>query len=507
MRLLKTDSSIEKTTSGSGSNTPNPYELRGRPTSMADALHSLSDSSRPRSPGGSSTPQGHGQTRCDSDCCKATNTFATNAAHYAPDPLDTVYGTGKGLSKIIGVGLKSPLDFTMALTKGFHNVPRLYGEEVRQVDRITGVQSGLRTAGKEFGRGMFEGITGLVTQPVQGARKEGAAGFLKGFGRGIAGIVVKPAAGAYALPAYAMMGVYKEIQKRFGENVGSYIVAARVAQGYAEWAETDETTKRDIVHAWAACLSEVKGRRGLDQGTEDHGAVKQFVEKRKEKRRLKHIVGKETATYKAAIHADNSLATSDSHLLSAPLPRASTSSSTTPTTMNTSPWSSRSHLAAASGNDSDVELEEAIRLSLKAEEVGAASSGLRGATREDEELRAAIAASLEQMRDVDLAAEADDEMELARAMAESQRNASATASASGSGSGSGSQVVPPGVEDQLALALVESQRHQEAEDERIRKEEETVLEYVRRQSLAEAEFKRRATTGQLGEGGSSSGRG
>lgn len=63
--------------------------------------------------------------------------------------LDTALGAGKGVSRIVGAGLKSPMDFTLSLAKGFHNAPKLYGDEsVRQADRVTGFQSGLRAAGK-----------------------------------------------------------------------------------------------------------------------------------------------------------------------------------------------------------------------------------------------------------------------------------------------------------------------------------------------------------------------
>ena len=48
---------------------------------------------------------------------------------------------------------------------------------------------------QEFGLGLYDGITGLVTQPVKGAQKEGVVGALKGFGKGIGGIVLKPSAG------------------------------------------------------------------------------------------------------------------------------------------------------------------------------------------------------------------------------------------------------------------------------------------------------------------------
>jgi hypothetical protein len=50
---------------------------------------------------------------------------------------------------------------------------------------------------QEFGFGFYDGITGLVTQPLRGAEKEGAAGLLKGIGKGIGGLVLKPGAGQY----------------------------------------------------------------------------------------------------------------------------------------------------------------------------------------------------------------------------------------------------------------------------------------------------------------------
>ncbi|KAL9590136.1 MAG: hypothetical protein Q9203_001075 [Teloschistes exilis] len=63
--------------------------------------------------------------------------------------LDTAVGSGKGLGRIVGAGLKSPLDFTLGLARGFHNAPKLYGDEsVRQPDKVTGIQSGLKAAGK-----------------------------------------------------------------------------------------------------------------------------------------------------------------------------------------------------------------------------------------------------------------------------------------------------------------------------------------------------------------------
>jgi hypothetical protein len=46
---------------------------------------------------------------------------------------------------------------------------------------------------------MYDGITGLVTQPLRGAEKEGTAGLIKGIGKGIGGLILKPGAGKYSL--------------------------------------------------------------------------------------------------------------------------------------------------------------------------------------------------------------------------------------------------------------------------------------------------------------------
>jgi hypothetical protein len=88
------------------------------------------------------------------------------------------------------------MNFCLGMAKGFRNIPRAYNDDtVRPVEKVTGISSGLRVAGKEFGFGMYDGISGLVTQPWKGAEKEGAGGLIKGFGKGIGGIIAKPAAG------------------------------------------------------------------------------------------------------------------------------------------------------------------------------------------------------------------------------------------------------------------------------------------------------------------------
>lgn len=175
--------------------------------------------------------------------------------------LDSIMGTARASGKIAKAGFKSPVDFTMALAQGFHNAPKLYGDTtVRKQDRVTDLSSGLKAAGKEFGYGFYDGITGLVTQPLRGARKEGAAGFVKGAVRGAFGLVLKPGASIWGLPGYTFKGIYMEITKHFGSSTQNYIIAARTAQGYDEWKTSSPEERDKIVATWKS--SKLEKKRG-----------------------------------------------------------------------------------------------------------------------------------------------------------------------------------------------------------------------------------------------------
>lgn len=118
--------------------------------------------------------------------------------------IGTAVGAGKSVGRVVGTGVKSPMNFCLGLAKGFRNVPRLYNDDtVRPAEKVTDLSSGIKVAGKEFGFGLFDGISGLVMQPLKGAEKEGAAGLVKGVGKGIGGLITKPAAGEYLFIIFA----------------------------------------------------------------------------------------------------------------------------------------------------------------------------------------------------------------------------------------------------------------------------------------------------------------
>jgi hypothetical protein len=65
---------------------------------------------------------------------------------------------------------------------------------------LISIQNDVLISIQGLGYGLFDGITGLVTQPVKGAQEGGVGGFFMGLGKGIGGAVFKPAAGKISFP-------------------------------------------------------------------------------------------------------------------------------------------------------------------------------------------------------------------------------------------------------------------------------------------------------------------
>lgn len=190
--------------------------------------------------------------------------------------FDTIIKAGKTATKIIDMSWRVPMEFTIGVAKGLHNAPLLYGDDsVREMQPVTGIKSGLKAAGQGFGYGIYDGISGLVTQPLAGAKKGGVVGAIKGFGKGIGGVVIKSAAGGWALPAYVMNGIYKEIRRLFRDSVESYILASRCAQGVEEYARCTPQERSEVVRRWntvKAELQEQKARKATSCGNGMHSS-------------------------------------------------------------------------------------------------------------------------------------------------------------------------------------------------------------------------------------------
>ncbi|EHL00492.1 putative Vacuolar protein sorting-associated protein 13C [Glarea lozoyensis 74030] len=103
---------------------------------------------------------------------------------------------GMGFGKMVGVLPKATLvDFPLALTEGLHQMPRLYGDTVRNHGKVRDWKSGGVVAGKNFGYGFMDGLSGTIIKPYKGAKENGWAGFGTGLAKGLGGLVAGPGSG------------------------------------------------------------------------------------------------------------------------------------------------------------------------------------------------------------------------------------------------------------------------------------------------------------------------
>lgn len=137
------------------------------------------------------------------------------------------------------------MDLALAIAQGFHNAPRLYGDStVRTPTRISGIQSGLRAAGKEFIFGIYDGVSGLFLQPYNGAKQGGPLGFVQGLGKGFGGFVLKDIAAVIGPIGYTLKGVHKELVK--GKKLTGFIRRARMIQGEDDLKELNDRDKKAV---------------------------------------------------------------------------------------------------------------------------------------------------------------------------------------------------------------------------------------------------------------------
>ncbi|PHH78163.1 hypothetical protein CDD82_3181 [Ophiocordyceps australis] len=194
------------------------------------------------------------------------------ASEYVTDVTASVGSTAWAIAK-------APASLALALAQGFHNAPRLYGDDtVRRPTRITGFRSGLVASGREFIHGVSDGVTGVVRLPLYGARTSGFGGFVRGTAMGLGGLVLKPMAAILGPIGFTLQGVVKQVErqryKRSKQCPRRSIRRARIAQGQRESLAMKQAPERhklcdEVDKAWRTFVAlgdellKAKGRRGL----------------------------------------------------------------------------------------------------------------------------------------------------------------------------------------------------------------------------------------------------
>uniref|UniRef100_A0A8C7MSG3 Vacuolar protein sorting-associated protein 13 VPS13 adaptor binding domain-containing protein n=1 Tax=Oncorhynchus kisutch TaxID=8019 RepID=A0A8C7MSG3_ONCKI len=117
----------------------------------------------------------------------------------------TVGGAAGMVSRITGSVGKGLAAITM--DKEYQQKRR---EEMNRPPRDFG--ESLAKGGMGFFKGVVGGVTGIVTKPVEGAKKEGAAGFFKGIGKGLVGVVARPTGGIVDMASSTFQGIQRLVE-------------------------------------------------------------------------------------------------------------------------------------------------------------------------------------------------------------------------------------------------------------------------------------------------------
>ncbi|XP_074493929.1 intermembrane lipid transfer protein VPS13A isoform X2 [Sebastes fasciatus] len=130
-------------------------------------------------------------------------------------PEEFVEGMALGVKALVGgavggiAGAASRITGAMAKGVAAITMDEDYQQKRRETmnKQPSGLREGLTRGGKGLVSGFVSGITGIVTKPIKGAQKEGAAGFFKGVGKGLVGAVARPAGGIIDMASSTFQGI------------------------------------------------------------------------------------------------------------------------------------------------------------------------------------------------------------------------------------------------------------------------------------------------------------
>ena len=311
----------------------------------------------------------------------------------------------------------------------------------------------------------------------------------------------------WSLPGYTFKGIYKELQRQQGSSVQSYIIASRTVQGYNDLRVSSEAERTDVLHRWHALQVELENdKQSLRRRSHSpHGFMKtRHLTFDERKQRAKDRKQSKSAE---GIDTGSSVAAQDGQITSFEEPRIGSGEAAYEVAIQNS-----IHATSTGNPAEDAIIERAIRASV-AELQNAAGEG------DDTAYERAIQASIIEASQTAPAGCVDEEYrtELERALKLSTtdyHNVKDSGSVDISGEKNDSEV-DTGDDDNLKAALEESKiqpspslygedsdlmealdqsRHHHKKLDKEKSEEEIIIEYIKRQSLAEAEYERRHLT-------------
>lgn len=143
-------------------------------------------------------------------------------------------------------------------------MPGIVGAPVRQRARVTSLSSGVVEGVKGLGWGIVDGLSGLVAEPIKGARKGGVFGALDGAMAGVVSLPARMASGGLGLVVHPATGAWRGARAMFFPQAESPLFASRKEASVAAARSVAQVDKERIIKAWAALLTPeaIDARRG-----------------------------------------------------------------------------------------------------------------------------------------------------------------------------------------------------------------------------------------------------
>lgn len=157
---------------------------------------------------------------------------------------------------VLGVP-KASFDVVSSLQEGLENMPGTLGAPVRPRPKVTNFTGGVTEGVKGLGWGIVDGLSGLVTEPIKGAKKGGMFGAIDGAMAGVASLPARMASGGLGLVVHPATGAWRGARSMILDRAGDDSSPLTKPRREASIIAGKEVTKAErgvIVHGWAALL-------------------------------------------------------------------------------------------------------------------------------------------------------------------------------------------------------------------------------------------------------------
>ncbi|KAJ7932676.1 glycosyltransferase family 1 protein [Mycena leptocephala] len=182
--------------------------------------------------------------------------------HWYAGIAQIFYSPVKGIINTTQAIPRGVMDIVASVHEGFYNAPKLYGSKVRKTGKVTGFASGLKEGGKGLFYGYYDGITGLVREPYEGAQKEGFMGAVKG---SLRSCICKrndpPAGGIVGLIAHPVRGLWKSVQSPMAQKQEQQQREVRISDGIEVVRKSTQTQRSEVVQKFNQLKAGTKERQ------------------------------------------------------------------------------------------------------------------------------------------------------------------------------------------------------------------------------------------------------